>query len=126
MPDYDLLLASPGPGIDQPIDSASRAVDAWRRILDRPVAVTLKRGQTNLAAQTIRVEVMPAGGQAKGDPSGNIGFQGLVVYGIQDHPTEPDTDIRRGDRFLWDGKMYEITGLIKKNGEIQAFGEVRS
>jgi hypothetical protein len=110
------------------IDAGSRAVAAWNRIQDRATDITLIRNGVKLAQQTVRVEVGAAGGEIRQDNSqlGTIGTQSVTVFGIQGHPTKPDTDIQRKDRFVLNGKEYDITGITLFPGEIQAFGEVRA
>jgi hypothetical protein len=104
--------------------TAPRAVSAWKRINDRPSSVVFNRGGVALTTQTVRVEEN-SGGPESTSPVAVSGVQGVVIYGVMDHPdgSIPDTDMERGDRFWIDGKQYEITGIVKTFGEIQAFGE---
>jgi hypothetical protein len=106
------------------IDPAFRAARAWLRINDKPSSITIVRdGVADLAAQTVRVEVNPIG-ETVSPALGSLGQGSVTVYGIRQHATLPDTDIRRGDRFLLGGRVYRITNVIDTLGERQATGEV--
>lgn len=96
--------------------AVDRAVDAWKRINDKPASVVFKRNGANLSAQTVRVELDNGG--SRGQNTG-VRVQGAVVYGVKDHPTVADTDMQVGDRFRWAGKQYEIGVVVLTFGEVQ-------
>jgi hypothetical protein len=121
MPDNALWMNA---GVDG-IDSKHRAVRAWMRILRHPTEIVVYRSGVARSAQTVRIELSSGGGEQSGDTA-KVGVQSVVVYGIQGHPTELDTDLARGDKFVWSGKEYEITTLLNPPGEVQAFGDARS
>ena len=107
------------------LSASSRAGDAWQRINDKPSDVTIKRGSTTLSSQTVRVEF----GESLHESSGGAGTSSsrlVTVFGIQNHPTEDDTDIRRGDRFAIDGVQYSVVDVVTTLGEIQARCEAMS
>ena len=113
-------------GITQsPIDVSDRALRAWNLIQRDPSSVTLLRQGAKLDPQTMRVE-LSSGGRTNDMPVGLIGTQIVVLFGIKDHPTLPDTDIKRLDRAVIDNKEYTIDVLIDAPGEVQAFGSVKS
>lgn len=108
------------------ISGSPRAVDAWRRIQDKPTQIIIVRDLGGaLAEQTVRVEwsgeVRDVMGQV-----GTVGERQITVFGVQGHPTVPDTDIRRGDQFALDGVQYKVVDVLVTLGEIQARVEARS
>lgn len=121
MPNFDVPLTTDAPNVGK------RAVDAWRRINHRPSSVQFIRNGVAQTAQTVRVEASN-GGSEIAIAAGITGQQMAVVYGVKDHPDASvlDTDMERGDRFLYDGAMYLIKTVVNHNGEIQGFAEVES
>ena len=105
------------------ISAASRAVDAWRRIQDKPTSIVIDRGRSGtIAAQTVRIE-NTSEFSANVTEVGRTARRRLTVFGIKDHPTETDTDIQKGDKFKVNGLIYQIADVIQPIGEIQAYGE---
>lgn len=111
--------------------SQNRAEDAWARIQQKPSSITLLRTTTpdddeTLAAQTMRVEYDSAaretgsgnGGEVPG--AGVSGVRELTLFGVKDHPVQPDTDIQRDDLFTLNGETYMVVDVITTLGEIQA------
>lgn len=112
------------PNIPTAINAAVRAQRAWIRIQRSPVSIQIIRGGTKQSAQTVRIEISNGGGGVD-SPLGNVGTQGIVVYGIRNHPTEADTDIKRLDRVVIGGKEYTFDTIVLPPGEVQAFGTVK-
>ncbi len=118
MPDFESWRGS----------EAARALDAWARISDRAVTITIQRGAETLDAQTVRIEF---GDSAREDldlrRGLNVvpGVQRVVVFGVRNHPTVADTDIQRGDRFVVGATEFEVLGVIGAPGEVQAICEAR-
>lgn len=113
--------------VGQIIDAGNRAIRAWSRIHRKPSEITLLRDGQALDPQTMRVEIA-SGGSNVNLPTGTIGVQSIVIYGVKDHPNVdvPDTDIRRLDRVVIDNKEYTVEVLITTQpGEVQAFGVAR-
>jgi len=106
--------------------SRDRAADAWERILEKPTTITIKRGNATLPAQTVRFEYSNQQGsqEAKGG-AGLSSNQQAVVFGIRGHESEPDTDIKRDDRFTVDGLQIRVISVIYQTGEVQARCEVQ-
>lgn len=123
MPNFNVPTIRTGPNADR------RAVRAWLRISDRPVSITVTRAGVQLAAQTVRVEPS-AGGSTVNGPVGEFGTGGVTVFGVIGHPsgslTVPDTNLQRGDRFLYNGDMVIVDAVILEPGELQAFGNIES
>lgn len=122
MPDY-----SAWGGVSSAIDTGERAVRAWNRIQRDPISIQVRRNNTLLDAQTVRVGIASAGPEIQAQAGMTVGVQTITVYGVKDHPDTDiaDTDLKRGDRFFYNGKLYEVTGIVEPRGEVQAFGEVR-
>lgn len=126
MPDFSAWLGDGAIGVGT---AAERAALAWRRIEDKPSEITLMRETASpqwLAPQTVRLETSNSRDGEGTSPVGIEGQQHLIVYGIRDHATLPDTDIERNDRFWLDGKGYEVRLIITTIGEIQAVAEAVS
>jgi len=102
------------------INGEARAERAWKRIQRSPSRVVFVRNGVTQAVQTLRVE-LGNGGSSVGLPTGTIGVQGGVIYGIRDHKTLPDTNVKRLDRVVIEGKEYTVETIVKPPGEIQAF-----
>ena len=121
MINFDLWLDSTDDLLETPAeDEAARAVLAWRRIQDKPTSITVIRVGT---AQTVRLEYDSAAGERPGE-AGTAGTRGLIVFGVQNHPSVDDTNIRRNDRFIYGSEEYQVIDVMETLGEIQATAEV--
>jgi hypothetical protein len=110
-------------------DEARWAQLAWRRIHDRPTTITIRRGGAALSAQTVRIEPL-LGAREDDDRELNAaalpGVARAIVFGVRGHPTAADTNIQRGDRFIYSGGEAEVTAVVQLPGEVQALCEVRT
>ncbi len=100
-----------------------RAAEAWQRINDKPLSITLKQASgTNRAAQVVRVEsdnsATPGESAAGAAPTRKV-----IVFGIRNHATLPDTAIAEGDRFVYAGDLYTCVDIILQTGEVQGIFE---
>lgn len=109
--------------------AATRAASVWAWIQRKPDSVTLIRGATALSAQTVRLEFNTStrGAEPSSD-SGAASKQYLMIFGIQGHPSQSDTNIQRGDRFSYlasNGRLnYEVLSVDKTQiGQVQAIAE---
>ncbi len=118
MPNFDTWLGQSHNGHSAP-SAAQRAVDALRRINDRPSSIVLYRNETPLAAQTVRIEFDDSVLQ-KMDSPGVASEREIVVFGIKDHATVADTDIQVKDLFTLNNQDYEVRDVIELPGEVQA------
>jgi hypothetical protein len=84
-------------------DKAQFASDLSGIIDDNPVMVTLRRGDTTLAAQKIRI--VRAGSRAVGQAgmASDATRQAVILYGAG------ELDVQQGDRLTHDGHLYEVT-----------------
>lgn len=108
------------------IDDADPGVDTARVIGDKSTSITVVRGGSELAAQTVRLEPLPRPVDVQRDDNTTAKATVLVI-GYKGHPTITDTDLQTGDRFAVDGQSLEIImvqpGL---NNTLQAYAKVRS
>lgn len=102
---------------------ALRAELAYQRILDRPTSVVFRRKGVDQAAQTLRVEYHSRT-RLETASSNSRGVSLATVFGIQNHSTQPDNVIERGDRFVIESTTFEVTNILLVPGEIQALCEV--
>jgi hypothetical protein len=92
-------------------DDVLRAGDTARTVSDKTASIIITRAGAQLDAQTVRLE--PTGGAGEsGGPAGTVSNAGILVTGYKDHATITDTNIRRGDRFFYDGQMYTVTQVL--------------
>lgn len=105
-----------------------RAADAIARIADKPTSVKIVRGtpSVTLAPQDVRVEMDNTTTEIAGAGGAIISVQRGRVFGIRNHETLPNTDIRKGDKFTVDGVIYRVLSIILQTGEIQALFEATS
>lgn len=125
MPDFSNWLAP-----ERVIDPAVRAVAAWARIQQKPAVLTVVRVApvTNVRSTreiVARVEYDNESDEYATAPGGVNQMGECIVFGIQDHPTEADTDIQRGDTFFYAGANFRVVFLIPTIGELQALCEVQ-
>lgn len=122
MPNFDTYWM-----VNDPIDAAGRAVDAWNRIQADKTTITLQGAG---AAITVRIE-------HDGDPSdvasdaGQSDTMRCTIFGVRDHPDDAvaDTVIAEGNRFritgnsYLSGNIYVVQRIATPPGEVQAFAE---
>lgn len=96
-----------------------RAMDTARLIAERPSTVVITRdlgsGQViTLDPQTVRIEVVQniRGTSEQRDAMVATTKQYVVIIGLRNHPTLPNTDVQRGDTFLYQGRQYEVVEYI--------------
>lgn len=106
--------------------STDRAADAWTRISEKPSSIVIVRGNANLAAQTVRIEMNNTTNQVTGAGNTIVSVQRATIFGVRDHATVADTDIKKGDRFKWEEMIFRVLSVIPQTGEIQALCEVTS
>lgn len=100
-----------------------RAVLAWRRIQDKPSEVSFTNADgDDLDAQTVRLEYDGTATTVQ-SIAGLAPVRRLIVFGIQGHPTQPDTDMAEGYTFFRDGDEYRIVDVIDTLGERQGVAE---
>lgn len=99
----------------------ARANDTARTIADRPTTIVITRDvagnlTTTLPGQTVRLDISQNVRAANEMRDQNILMeiteQYLVVLGYKDHKYIPNTNLRRGDRFYHQGRIYEILELL--------------
>lgn len=98
----------------------TRAMDTARRIDDRLFEIVVSRkdpvtrSTIQLPPQMVRIEVVQGVHQAGQQHAitTTMTQQYVVVVGYKDHPTIPNTNLIRADRFLYQNRMYEVYDVI--------------
>lgn len=104
----------------------ARAAIAWGRIQDKPTSVTFRTSAGGtLPSQTVRIEYDNPATEATSE-AGEGAWRKLTIFGIRDHATLPNTDMKRGYRVVLDGKEYSVVDMIGTHGEVQARAEAVS
>ncbi len=109
--------AAPNP---QRGNTEERGYDTARTIAARPFQIIIQRSvpgsdeNVNLPPQVVRIEILQSARQALElhNTMLAISRQYVVVMGFKDHPTIPDTDLKRADRFFYDNLEWEIIEFI--------------
>jgi hypothetical protein len=96
-----------------------RSYDTARLIAARPYTIVVQRDKGNqtlvtLAPQVVRLEVVQniRSGVELRDAMVAISKQYVVIIGYKDHPTIPNTDLRRADTFVYNNREWEIVEII--------------
>lgn len=92
----------------------------------KPTSITVRRGASTLAAQTVRLETLASQRMVVGEGGVTHQIDGMVL-GYRAHPVSQDTDIQTGDRFVADGTAYEVIAVMPAHVDcVQAYLRVRS
>lgn len=110
MPSVDAWSTNSFPLADW-LDDVDRGVDTALLISEQPVSITVRRGSTTLAAQTVRIDALRTPRQLQAEGGVVITADALVI-GYAGHPTITDTDLQPGDRFKVGARVYEIVGIL--------------
>lgn len=106
--------------VEVPPDPVDRAADTAMMIADKPSVIAFERKvpgsntTITLPQQTVRLEIIQniRGSTEMQDAWVDVSKQYVVVVGMKDHPTIPDTDVQRADLFLHLGFMWEVIEVI--------------
>jgi hypothetical protein len=119
--DVGAWLSSGGGG--PAAQEATRAALAWRRIQDKPSSVAFRTpAGATLSAQDVRIESDSASSMSM-STAGTAGARKIVIFGIRNHQTLADTDIKEGYRLILAGDEYRVQAIVLQLGEVQAFAE---
>jgi flagellar basal body rod protein FlgG len=119
MPDYDAWLSTT---TQYAPTASSRADDAYRRIQDKPSTVAVWRAGAYHHDETVRIEwgngtnVTPSAQS----PNTVAAITEVVLFGINGHDTETDTDIVEGDEIALSGESFVVKDSLITTGELQA------
>ena len=92
----------------------------------KPTTITIRRGASTLAAQSVRLETLASQRMVSGQGGVTHMIDGMVL-GYRDHPVQADSDLQAGDRFRADGLDFEIVAIMPGHTEcIQAYVRIRS
>ena len=102
---------------------AERAALAWRRINDKPSSVAFRTNAgATIAAQTVRIEYDNVESPTTGN-AGKAGKRGVIVFGVLNHATVADSDIKDGYRFALGNDEFRCNAVIDTIGERQGLFE---
>lgn len=100
----------------------TQGVDIMIRLA--PDTINVIRNNVKLPPQVVRVDydgrrvpVTPQMGTA-----GSFNYSDIVVLGYHNHPTEPDLDLVRGDRFELRGRRYEVDEYFSIHQDRATYG----
>lgn len=98
-------------------DPLVSAVGVANMIAERPVDITIEREDppltlVTLSAQSVRIDLVSKNPHENAGTNELLAMTDIVVLGYRNHPTIDDTDIRRGDRFVYDGQQYTIVQVL--------------
>lgn len=112
-------------GGDSPMSEQRYAVRQWRLIQKKPASITITRGTTTIAAQTVRVEYSNYDRPEVGESAALTTKRDVIVFGVKGHPNEDiaDTDIRKADIFVYEGQRLKVADVFPKVGMIEAHCE---
>jgi hypothetical protein len=99
------------------------AIHQWKIIQRNPNSITLKRGSTSLAAQTVSIQPGNEERQIELPTGKSVTVREIVIFGVVGHPTVADTDIRKDDQFSYLNRLYKVTDVIENQGSKQAWAE---
>ncbi len=126
MPNFENWIAG-----SREINASYRAVTAWSRIQEKPSTLTVVRVDPVTSVRTTREVVVRVEYDNESDEYATFGNSGVnqmgeaILFGIKDHPTLPDTDLRRGDTFYHDGHDFRVVNVIITHGELQFLAEAQ-
>lgn len=110
----------------EPIQDSLRALDTARTIADKPASVTVKRGASVLGAQTVRIDTAASAPQGNTGPTATTNALRVLVVGYRDHPTITDTNLKRGDTFLYEGTLFAVVQILPETpGRLIAIAEAK-
>jgi hypothetical protein len=111
MPNINHWLGSSMP-LGEWRDDWDRGVDTARIIADKPTTlssaiITSIDGRV-VSDQTVRIEALSDFAARQMTPASDVAALKVMVLGYKGHPSIDDTDLKRGDRFLSEGTLFEI------------------
>jgi hypothetical protein len=114
------------------MQAAEFAQGFWSLIQRKPTAIVVQRMGVNLEPQTVRVEYSKEARESNDrNSAANVRTRDVMLYGVKDHPgvlvdgaivAVPDTDIRTGDLFSLDGRLFRVTDVYSNPGQIEIEG----
>lgn len=103
-------------------EKTERAILAWRRISEKPTSIVVKTSSGSLAAQTVRIESDSRATDTK-TVAGGSPRRKVIIFGVYDHPTVANTNLKEGWYFNLGEDRYNIQDVIYTLGEVQAIAE---
>ena len=118
MPDFDAWLGTV-PTYLKP-QANIRAAAAWKRIQDKPETVAVWRNDDFDHNETVRLEWDNATNTMANTENAVTAITRVIVFGIRNHATLPNTDIVEGDEVYLGGEAYQVKDVLLTIGELQA------
>lgn len=108
-------------GSQSPMSESRFAVRAWRLIQRNPSSITIRRAETFLDAQTVRVEKSNTAREMPNENAVTV-VRDVIIFGVKGHPDDAvaDTNIENGDEFGLNGEIYVVDDVVQVVGGIQA------
>lgn len=103
------------------------ADSAWRIVERSPSSVTVIRGGSALAPQTVRIEYLGAGRRMINTTEiARVSTLGVFILGVRNHDTQADTDLQEGDQFALNGRVFVIDHIQYRGDQLHAYGVAQS
>ncbi len=98
------------------------------RIAERTTSIALIRAGVVQAAQDMRIEIdTEPDNEVIQSGNARLSTSFVILLGYKNHPTVTDTDIQRGDRFVFESRSYSVIDIyINFNDRIEARAEARN
>lgn len=106
------------------IGEINRAYDVEQLIADLPTSIVVTRAGVQLAAQTVRLELLSTKPAVDAGDVATTAQADVLIVGYGGHPSIADTDLKRGDRFFANGQMYEVLLTDARVDRLYAFAKV--
>ena len=102
----------------QQTNQVDRSDDTLLLIAQKPTTVVFERmntvaegkGTKFLAPQTVRLELFHQGHE-RGNEIVRVEYRYAVLIGVFNHPTVPNLDVQRKDRFFFDNHEWQVISL---------------
>lgn len=110
MPSLDNWLGNTLP-LSGWLDDHDRAVDTARTVSIGAVTLTIQRDGAENHTESVRLEPLSLGREAMAE-NALVSNTGMLIVGYKGHASIDDTDIKRGDRFVYGGQKYEVQSVL--------------
>jgi hypothetical protein len=107
------------------MQAAEFAQSMWSLIQRRPETIIVQRNGVNLDPQIVRVEYSNTVRESNDrNSASNVRTRDVMLYGVVDHPDPAvvDTDIRTGDLFSLNSRLFRVTDVYRNPGQIEIEG----
>jgi hypothetical protein len=118
----DWMFFNPYPTGHVAAKARIRSALTWKHIQDKPFEMIVWRDGEFLDSQYVRIEgeLRPRVESRPSEGNMQTYSRTMTVFGVRDHPTVADTDLKVGDRFGFNGELMVVIDVTPHSGEIQA------